>query len=87
MVVVSQKQAGIFYCRNKELCINFSPYSFTANENLEFKMRAFVTVLAILLLIYTTYAQDNGVSTTKKCEDILAQNVRIISMFLKISSK
>lgn len=81
MVDVSQKQAVNFYGRHKELCINFSPYSCIANENLKFRMRAFVAVLAVLLLIHTTYAQDNGVSTTKKCEDVLAQNVRMISTF------
>lgn len=80
---VSQNQAWIFYGWHKELCIQFSPYNLTANKNLKFRMRTFVTVLAVLLLIHTTYAQDNGVSTTKKCEDVLAQNVRIILMFLK----
>ena len=80
---VSQNQAWIFYGWHKELRIQFSPYNLTANKNLKFRMRTFVTVLAVLLLIHTTYAQDNGVSTTKKCEDVLAQNVRIILMFLK----
>ena len=83
MVLFLKTKHEFFMVGTKNYVFSFLPITLTANKNLKFRMRTFVTVLAVLLLIHTTYAQDNGVSTTKKCEDVLAQNVRIILMFLK----